>query len=190
MNTKTAAIFHGTGGSADSFWIPWLKNELEESGYSVWTPSLPADPNGLANLDEWTAQALSESLHQTYDLIVGHSAGVPLILKLLSQGLEVKHAVMVAGFMRPLPNTTEDHPSYPSGFDIPRIKQSCSTFTFIHSDNDPWGCDVAQGEYMRQSFGGNLIVCTGQGHFGSDSFNQPYKEFPLLRAHCLLGEHQ
>ena len=186
MTLKTAAIFHGSGGSADSFWIPWLKQQLEATGICVWAPSLP-DKNGSADLDHWAKEVLRQSPHKNYDIVVGHSSGVPLILKLLSQEFSANHAVMVAGFMKPLPNTDETHPSYPKGFDIPRIRDNCKAFTFIHSDNDPWGCDVAQGEFMRQNFGGTLITCTDQGHFGSDSFDQPYKEFPMLRDHCLLG---
>lgn len=28
--------------------------------------------------------------------------------------------------------------------------------------------------------GGDLIIRHGEGHMGSEKFNQPYKEFPLL----------
>ena len=33
---------------------------------------------------------------------------------------------------------------------------------------------------MFDNLGGELIIRHGEGHMGSDSFNQPYKEFPLL----------
>jgi len=107
-------------------------------------------------------------------------------MRLLSDGYQSRHSLCVAGFMKPLPNTTPDHPSYPCGFDISQIKKNGKSFTFIHADNDPWGCDVAQGTYMQQTLGGTLIICAGQGHFGSDKYDQPYKEFPLLLSHCLL----
>ncbi len=51
---------------------------------------------------------------------------------------------------------------------------------FIHSDNDPWGCSEKQGKEMFDKLGGTLIIKHGEGHMGSDSFNQPYKKFPLL----------
>jgi hypothetical protein len=33
---------------------------------------------------------------------------------------------------------------------------------------------------MFDKLGGTLIIKSGEGHMGSDSFNQPYKEFPLI----------
>jgi hypothetical protein len=39
---------------------------------------------------------------------------------------------------------------------------------------------------MFDHLGGTLIVRHGEGHMGSDSFNQPYKEFPLLEKLIVL----
>ena len=36
-----------------------------------------------------------------------------------------------------------------------------------------------QGRKMFDNLGGTLIT-NNEGHMGSDSFNQPYKEFPFL----------
>ena len=66
------------------------------------------------------------------------------------------------------------------------IRRNGHDFYFINSDNDPWGCTDRQGERLRDKLGGTLIVPTGQGHFGSKVFEQPYAEFPLLKALCLL----
>jgi hypothetical protein len=41
------------------------------------------------------------------------------------------------------------------------------------------GCDDKQGKIMREKLGGELIVLH-EGHMGSTTYNQPYKEFPLL----------
>lgn len=51
---------------------------------------------------------------------------------------------------------------------------------YVKSDNDPWSCDDKQGKRMFDKLGGTLIVRHDEGHMGSDSFNQPYKEFPLI----------
>ncbi|MEK7097066.1 MAG: alpha/beta hydrolase, partial [Patescibacteria group bacterium] len=61
-----------------------------------------------------------------------------------------------------------------------KIKKNASNFIFINSDNDPWSCDEKQGFYMFKKLGGTLIIREGEGHMGSNSFNQPYKTFPLL----------
>ena len=180
--TKTAAIFHGSGGSENSYWIPWLKGELQKNEYEVWTPSL-SDCDGKPDLDEWVEKVESLAPRKHFDLMVGHSSGVPLILKLLSKDFKAGKAIDVGGYMRSL----ETYEMTGFNYDFENIKAHCPSFTFIHSDNDPWGCNAEkQGEFMRQTLGGTLITVTGEGHFGSDSFNQPYKTFPLLLAHCLL----
>ena len=125
--------------------------------------------------------------------MVGHSAGGPLILRLLSRAdFTAKHIISVAGFIKPLSDAggqADDpaYPAYPVGFDVAAIKQSCRALTFIHADNDPWDCGQEQGEFMRKTLGGTLVVMTGEGHFGSDYMKQPYKSFPLLLSHCLLS---
>ena len=184
---KTAALFHGLGGSAKSFWIPWLKTSLEANGLSVWTPSLP-ECKGFDNLDKWVREVAAKSPHRDYDLMVGHSAGVPLILKLLSRSdFTVKHVVSVAGFIKSLPEKSLSDSIFPDGFDVHTIQNNCRGFTFIHSDNDPWDCGHEQGEFMRQNLGGTLVVMTGEGHFGSEYMKQPYNTFPLLLKLCLLN---
>ena len=50
----------------------------------------------------------------------------------------------------------------------------------INSDNDPWGCDDKAGKFIFDNLGGTLIIRHGEGHMGSNTFNQPYREFPLL----------
>ena len=183
---KKAALFHGLGGSEKSFWIPWLKAALEKQGFDVWTPSL-APCDGFDDLDKWVREVAEKSPCRDFDLMVGHSAGGPLILRLLSRGdFSAKHIISVAGFIKSLSNGLADDPVYPAGFDVAAIKQNCGALTFIHADNDPWDCGQEQGEFMRKTLGGTLVVMTGEGHFGSDYMKQPYKSFPLLLSHCLL----
>lgn len=181
---KIAAIFHGSGGSENSFWIPWLKSELQKNDYDVWAPSI-ADHDDQPDLDEWVNKIEALSSRRNFDLMVGHSSGVPLILRLLSKDFTSTKAIGVAGYMKPL----SSYDLQGLNFEIDSIKRNVKHLTFIHSDNDPWGCDAKnQGEYMRSVLGGTLIVRTGEGHFGSDTYKQPYRVFPLLLSHCLLEE--
>lgn len=181
---KNAAIFHGTGCDAAMFWYPWLKEKLIKAGYHVWLPSMPETDK--ADLDIWSDFVQQNSPHKEYDLFIGHSAGCPLILHLLNHDiLRTRRAALVAGFLTPIPEMAADHQTVPKNLDYTAIKQRCDDFVFIHADNDPWGCDHHQGEALRQAFGGNLVVATGAGHFGSGTFNQPYERFPLLESLCL-----
>ncbi len=186
---KSAAIFHGLGCSEQSFWIPWLKASLQAEGFEVWTPCLP-DCERFDDLELWVNDVVAKSSQRHYDLMVGHSAGGSLILRLLSRhDFSADHIVSVAGFIKPSVDM-KDNPAVPDAFNIKQIKNNCRAFTFIHADDDPWDCDDKQGEFMRQHLGGTLIIKTGDGHFGSGYYQQPYKTFPMLLAHCLFENTQ
>ncbi|SEM79558.1 RBBP9/YdeN family alpha/beta hydrolase [Nitrosomonas marina] len=185
---KKAAIFHGLGGSSKSFWIPWLKTELEKHKFDVWTPSL-SDCSGFDELDKWVEEIITRTSCRNFDLMIGHSAGGPLILRLLSQsGFTAKHTISVAGYIKPLHGAPPNDTTYPAGFCVDTIRTNSRMLTFIHSDNDPWDCGHEQGEFMRKTLGGTLVVISGEGHFGSESMKQPYADFPLLLQHCLLDQ--
>ncbi len=79
----------------------------------------------------------------------------------------------------------EAEPILQKKYDWNKIRENVKDIIFINSDNDPWGCDDKEGYYMFKNIGGTLVIRHGEGHMGSDKFNQPYKEFPLLES--LLG---
>lgn len=85
----------------------------------------------------------------------------------------------MAGFSESL-KTIDKEPILQASYDWDKIQQHANEFVFINSDNDPWGCDDKAGRKLQEHLGGRLIICKGQGHFGSDTYKQPYKEFPLL----------
>lgn len=174
---KNATILHGTGTKNTEFWFPYIKEKLEENGYDVWLPQLPND--NTPNLEEWVPFVLGKGKFNEETIIIGHSAGSQLILSLLENiEVKVKKAILVSGYAESLREsvTSENKPELDWG----KIKQHAEEFVFINSDNDPWGCDDVQGKIMKEKLGGELIVPKGEGHMGSTTYNQPYKEFPLL----------
>lgn len=173
-----AILFHGTGGAPDSCWLPYVKNELEERGYMVQVPRLPhADAPVLA---EQLAFALEHFSYDADTVLIGHSAGVPLILSILERVDACIHeAVLVAGFFEPL-NPPEPEQMLQSSYDWKRIREHCARFVVINSDNDPWGCTDAVGRRLAEYLGGEFVLSEGQGHMGSMKFNQPYREFSML----------
>jgi len=44
-------IIHGTGGSPNSNWFPWLKSELEKLGHTVFAPKFPTPEK--QSLENW-----------------------------------------------------------------------------------------------------------------------------------------
>jgi hypothetical protein len=175
---KNAILLHGAGGSQNEFWIPWLKENLEKKGYEVWAPQLPDTNN--PQLKNWLPFVLDGGKFNEETVIVGHSAGCPTILAVLEElKVKIKQAILVAGYSHP---TSKDGATgvLKENYNWEKIKSNIEQIIFINSDNDPWGCDDVQGREMLDNIGGIQIIMKGEGHMGSGSFNQPYKEFPLL----------
>ena len=174
---KNACIFHGTSCTPESFWYPYLKTFLETKGYTVWIPSLPNSDK--PNLTTQLPYCLDNFKYNKESVLVGHSSGCPLILSILENlSCKTKLAILVAGFTPQLDK--DPYSILQKSYNWEKIKSNCEHFVFINSDNDPLDCNDKQGRIMFDNLGGDLIIRHGEGHMGSDSFNQPYKEFPLL----------
>lgn len=174
---KNAIILHGAGASPSSFWLPGLSKSLESLGYSVWVPLLPnADK---PDLSEQLPFVLSSGRFSEETIIVGHSAACPLILSILENiETRVNKIILVAGFYEESASTPTLILQKEYGWD--KIKDNAKEIIIINSDDDPWGCDVKQGLFLFGKIGGTFIARHGEGHMGSNKFNQPYKDFPLL----------
>ena len=182
---KKAIILMGAGENQESFWLPWLKSELEKKEYKVWLPQLPE--NESPDLTKTLPFVLENGKFDSETVMVGHSAGSPLILSVLEKiGEKIKKAVLVAGLVEPmvLKNEKPEMIDWQKKFlqekyNWDKIKKNCGEFIFVNAVNDPWGCNDKQGRKMFDKLGGMLII-NQEGHMGSDSFKQPYEEFPLL----------
>ena len=112
---------------------------------------------------------------------MGHSAGCPLILSILENiKIKIHKAILVAGYSYPTGKEKKPQLILQKKYYWNKIKRNVKDIIFINSDNDPWGCDDEQGYFMFKKLGGTLIIREGKGHMGSMTFNQPYKNFPLL----------
>ena len=173
---KNAILLHGVGGNGENFWFPYIKTHLQEKGYTVWNPTLP-DPNN-PQLDIWLSFVTEHGTFNEETIIIGHSASNPIILALLENlSVKIKQVILVAAFFEPVHSVTG---VLKSTYDWEAIKSHVEDLIIINSDNDPWKCDDQQGLQLFHHLGGTLIIRHGEGHMGSESFNQPYKEFPLL----------
>jgi uncharacterized protein len=173
---NNALILHGTGSTPADFWFPYLVNKL--------------------NAQDWKAQCLALPYTETPDLVkqlpfvknnwdfnsetclIAHSAGCPLALAILETlPGPIKKTILVAGYLD-LGNS--DDKIIKKNYNWNKIRANAGEVYIINSDNDPWGCDHQQGQLIFQNLGGNLIIRHGEGHMGSLTYNQPYREFPLL----------
>lgn len=136
---KKVFIVHGFEGSPNGGWRPWLMAELEKLDIYACALSMP-DP-AHPSPDEWVAEIARHVERNRGDEIylVGHSLGVPAILRYLEsmpETLSVSGAVLVSG-----PCIKTEHevlaPFFDPPFDLTAIKSRVQKFAIIHGDNDP-----------------------------------------------------
>jgi uncharacterized protein len=171
---RTAIIFHGTGGSPEVVWLPWLRDQLSDRGYTVAAPHYP-DVN-VEPIATFLPKVLANHTFDEHTVLVGHSGGAALLLAILEHiDTPVAQAILVAGYSTQ-PNTS-DEPVLQEEYDWAAIKAHVRDVYFINSRNDPYGCDDRQGRAMFERLGGTQIV-RDDGHFGD--YNQPFPRFELV----------
>jgi predicted alpha/beta hydrolase family esterase len=173
-------LFHGWDNNSQKHWFPWIKQQLEARGDTVWAPDLPTAE--WPDLSKWLPFILQNGKFDENTILIGHSAGCPLILSYLEQtDVVVKQVVMVAAFYQPLGDVPEDEPPIlQRSYDWKKIKEHAREFVFISSDNDPFGCGDNVARQLLDNLGGVQIIAKDQGHFGSNDPAQEYLTFPLL----------
>lgn len=185
---KKALILHGTGGSSQANWFPWLTTELEKSGFEVWCPDLPeADTPSIERYNQYILEQAPFQFDKD-TIFIGHSSGAVAILGLLEAlpvGTKVQACYLVGSFKNDL-GWDSLKQLFVKPFDFEQIKTKSRLWYFLHSDNDPH-CPLEQAEYLHSQIGGDLIVLPGQKHFSVGTAGLQYKQFPYL-LHVILGD--
>jgi hypothetical protein len=172
-------IVHGTGGSPEGNWFPWLKSELEGYGCQVFVPRFPT-PLGQS-LEKWLEIFNEYERYLNKDaIIVGHSLGTAFLLSVLERiDHPVRAAYFVAGFTGLLDNPDFDvlnRTFTVKAFDWNKIKRNCMHFYVINSDNDPY-VPVQKGIDLARDLNVEPAVLRNAGHINRDS---GYVEFGFL----------
>ncbi len=168
---KKALIFHGTHGSPQGNWFPWLQDELMMQGWQVAVPKLPT-PKGQS-LSGWV-EALEEQVpgYQDADVIFGHSCGGAFALRLLEQSkITPEKTILISTVIDEISNKEFDKLNK-SFIDTPfqwdKIKTSCDDIVVFHGDNDPY-VSLSQAETISKNLDAPLNIIKGGGHLNANS---------------------
>jgi predicted alpha/beta hydrolase family esterase len=166
---KKVFIVHGFQGSPNGGWRPWLMGELEKE--DVYACALPMPTPNDPVPSEWVAEIARvverDSRDQIY--LVGHSLGVPAILRFLetTNATNVKGAVLVSG---PIYKNDKKkvYQFLENGFVFSKVKAAGNNFVVIHGDNDR-NVSFEQGEYLAKELRAELIAIENGGHLNGSS---------------------
>lgn len=186
MSDKRAAIFHGTNDDPSKYWLPWIKNLLNESGYSVYAPTLPN--NDKPNKATYEAFIKDSQWDFTDNVLVGHSSGATTILNLLSCGWfpDVKAVILVGTFLNE--KLTKDVSWYIQGqfdnlfledYSPDVLKQKSEKFYFVHGDDDPY-CDINDAKELSDKVNGLFVTIPNGHHLGGTSMRKSLPELEVV----------
>jgi len=186
-------ILHGTFGSPEGNWFPWLKAELEKLGHETYVPKMPT-PEGQS-VDSWR-KALQEQCPWAFGretILVGHSAGALYMLNILNRERPepVRASIFVSCFLYELENPEYDELNYTfmhQDFDWGLIREYAGEVVVFHGDNDPY-VPVAQAEKLAEKLGVKPILIKDGGHL---NVGAGYTEFPELleKIEKIIGGHK
>lgn len=172
-------ILHGTGGSPEGHWFPWLKKQMEDAGHTVYVPRLPTPEN--QSIENWR-RALDTVVPRIGKdtVLIGHSCGSTFMLHILeSLSTPITKSIFVSGFIDKLGNPFFDNLNETfvnHNFDWDRIKENAGGITLFYGDNDPY-VPRAAAERLGRNLGMPLTVIPNGGHLNTES---GYIEFPKV----------
>lgn len=165
---KRAVLIHGWEGVPEEGWRPWLRQELEKKGFTVFVPAMPDTEHPV--MDKWVgklAEVVGTSDKELF--LVGHSLGNITILRFLEtleKDQEIGGAVLVAGFSDNL-GFKELDSFFTKPVDWDKINSHCKKFIAINSDNDKY-VPLKHGDIFKEKIGAEVIVKHNMGHIGVD----------------------
>ena len=172
-------IFHGSYGSPEENWFPWLAEEIKKLGHEVAVPRF-LTPEGQS-LSNWR-KAFSEQVGElTEDMIlVGHSLAPGFILNLLEESdVRVRGIFLVSGFLGKL-GSDEFDPINETfvcrEFDWDRIKHNAGEIHVYNSDDDPY-VPLEKGKELSDKLGVQLTIIQRGGHINTSA---GFRSFPQL----------
>ena len=165
-------ILHGTLGSPDGNWFPWLAGELEKLGHKTLRPQLPT-PEGQTP-ENWI-RVIGESAEKLGGnlVIVAHSRSPLAVCQYLqTRTSPITACFFVCGWRIRLPDTDAtysrlNNPFDDLGADWAKVRQNCPKFVCFASDNDPY-VPLDHARDFADKLGAELTIIKGGGHLNAE----------------------
>lgn len=170
-------IIHGSFGSKDGNWFPWLKSELEKKNIECCIPQMPVGINNQT-FENWS-NVLDHLLINENTTIIAHSIAPIFVCKyLIYKRRKVKKLIFVSGFNNYLGINNEydtvNKPMYMDNYED--IKKYSNEIVCYYSDNDPYVKFEVEKAFADKIATKQFIIKNG-GHINSES---GYTEFPEI----------
>ena len=173
-------IIHGSFGSPFGNWFPYLRKEIENKGFDVYTPDFPIGV-GYQNYKNWSNILkcyLEAGLINEDTIIFAHSIAPIFVCKFLVENkVRVKRLIFVCGFNNYLGiNEEYDNVNESMYFEkLEDIKMYCDDIVCYYSDNDPYVKYEVEKEFADTITTKQFII-NGGGHLNSETGYTEFKD--------------
>ena len=164
---KKVFQIHGFKGSPNGSWHPWLMSELKKQ--DIYACALPMPSPDHPYIDKWV-KTITTAIEGPYKdtFLVGHSLGVPTILRYLEtlpSDLKLGGAVLVSGPFHNLRDNAhkELDPFFENSFNFEYIKKVCNKFIVIHAIDDT-RVPISHAVLLANKLGCEVITLPTGGH--------------------------
>ena len=169
-------ILHGSFGSKDGNWFPWLRNIIKNKGYKFENPQMPVGANNQ-NYENWAFEMDKLDINEN-TIIIAHSIAPVFVCKyLINNKIKVKRLIFVCGFNNYLGiDELFDSVNKPMFLDnLVDVKNYCSDIICFYSDNDPYvKFDVEKS--FADLISNEQVVIHGGGHLNEESGYTSFNE--------------
>ena len=174
MENNNYIIIHGSFGSKDGNWFPWLKNILEERNNKVDVPQMPVGV-GIQNYENWSKELNNYSINENTTIIAHSIAPVFVCKYLINNKKKVKKLIFVCGFNNYIGIDPEyDAVNEPMFLDnLEDVKKYCNDIVCFYSDNDPY-VKYEVEKLFADTISNREYVIKNGGHLNAES---GYTEF-------------
>ena len=169
-------IIHGSFGSKDGNWFPWLKEKLEKQNKKVDVPQMPIGV-GNQNFENWSKELDKLEINEN-TIIIAHSIAPVFVCKyLINKQVKVKKLVFVCGFNNYLGIDPDfDTVNEPMFLDnLENINNYCKDIVCFYSDNDPYVKFEVEKEFADTISNEEYIIKNG-GHINAESGYTKFEE--------------
>ena len=177
-------ILHGTMGSPEENWFPWLATELEKLDHKTVRPQLPTPdgqtPENWVNEIKKAVDSLGGADEEI--IFVAHSMS-PLAVCMYLETLSTKinSCFFVCGFAErfnwPDPFPKLNNPLVDAKLDWDKVTKNCDNIYCFEGDNDPYvTLDMAKN-FAKLCNAKSLEIIPNGGHLSKSS---GFVEFPQL----------
>ena len=173
-------IIHGSFGSKDGNWFPWLKNKLEKDNTDVVVPQMPVGV-GNQNFENWSIVLNDLNINENTTIIAHSIAPIFVCKYLITNKIKVKKLVFVCGFNNYLGIDSDfdavNEPMFTENLED--IKEYCNNIICYYSDNDPYVKFEVEKSFADTVSNEQYVIKNG-GHINAESGYTEFEE--ILRV--------